>query len=176
MARKPRRKFRRYIRGEISQDFALGTLAGATLLSDINQDVLNEEAYITSAVLRWAMDNFTEATGDGPIMVGIAHSAYTDAEIEAWVENDSNWSSHDLVAQEVGRRKIKMVGIFDTSPAGLATGIAVLNDGKPIKTKLGWHVGTGQAIRYWAYNMGSSALATTDPNVFVAGHANIWPR
>ncbi len=174
MGNKPKRRFRRYLKGVIQNRFTLGTLAATTLLGDDISDSVTERAWLSSVTATWSMDQFTEGAGDGPILVGIAHSDYTDAEIEAWVEQTSSWEEADQVAQEVAKRKCRRVGTFgQTGPSLSGT---VLNNGRPITTKCGWMLSSGQSIRIWAYNQGSSALATTSPAVVTAGHANLWPR
>ncbi len=174
MAKHGKGGFRRYLRGQFNDAVSLGTLAGGVLISDVLSDTVTEKAYCSSARATWTMDNYTKANNDGPILVGWAHSDYTDSEIEAWVENQGSWEETDQIGQEVGRRKCRLVGAFDApiDPASTAR----LNDGKPITTKLGWMLTTGQTLRQWAYNSGSSALATTDPTVRVQGHANLWPK
>ncbi len=178
MAKHPKRakrKFRKYLRGAIDHAFSIGGLAGNTLFSSVNPGVVAEKAFVTSAKILWSMDDFTKATDVGPVMVGIAHSDYTDAEIEAWVENNQSWEEGDLVAsKEIGRRQVKMVGVFRTRPA--ATDVAVLNQGRMVNTKLKWQLDSGATIRFWAYNMGTAAVATTVPNILIDGHANLWPN
>ena len=169
-----KRKFRRYIRGRIQNRFNLSTLGSITAISDTIDDVLTESAWLSSIVATWSMDNFTVGVGDGPIQVGVAHSDYSDAEILAWILGSESWASGDMVAQEINRRRIRRVGTFDQT--GPALSVMTLNDGKPIRTKCGWQLVTGQTLRVWAFNSGSSALATTDPAVMTAGHANLWPN
>ncbi len=106
-------------------------------------------------------------------MVGVAHPDYTSAEIEEWIENLGSWEEANMVQQEIGRRRIRRVGVFEDPDD--PTSAVVLNDGKPIRTKCGWMLTTGQGLRMWAYNMGLVALATTDPNVHIEGHCNLWP-
>lgn len=168
-----RRKFRRYIRGGIEEDLALGTLATKSLVAQAVSDVVTEKTWISSIKATWSLGDFTFAAGDGPILVGISHSDYTAAEIEAWVEQTTSWDEGDLVSQEVAKRKIRQVGTFSSGTIGLV-GDQILNDGKPITTKCGWMLTTGNNIDIWAYNQGSSALGT-GANVSVAGHANLWP-
>ncbi len=174
MARKGRkRKFRKYLKGKITHDLSLGTLTGDTVVGESVADSLSEKAYLTSVKARWSLENMTKATNQGPIIVGVAHSDYSDAEIEAWLENQNSWESGDKIGQEVGRRFIREVGTFHSAPA--ATDIVVLNDGKAIHTKCGWMLNTGQTVKIWAYNVGSAALDTTVPIVHTDGHANLWP-
>lgn len=168
-----RRKYRKYLKGIIDERGALSTLAGDTAISFVVTGTVTEKAWLSSVKLNWAMDDFTPGTDDGPILVGVAHSDYSTSEIEAWIENSGGWSEGDLVAQEIAKRKIRQVGVFENPSA--AVDVAVLNDGKPITTKCGWMLETGDTVRYWAYNTGTSALATTDPNLKINGHANLWP-
>ncbi len=170
------RKFQKYIRGAIDERFALGTLAADTVIGSNFGGTVNERTFVSSIVALWSMDQFTPNSDDGPIIAGIAHLDYTDVEIEEWVENETGgWNEGDLVAQEIGKRKIRRVGVF-SSQALTANESAVLNDGREIRTKCKWILLQGQTVKAWAYNAGSSALATTDPTMHVQGHANLWPR
>lgn len=185
MARRPKRQYRRkggrrgmgrYIKGTIQQELDLGTLASRTLVGVANANTVTEKAWVSSMKATWTIDDFTSNAGDGPIAVGVAHSDYSDAEIEAWIENSGGWSEGNLVQdREVGRRLIRQVGVI-TMPSGSAASSYSLNDGRPVKTKLGWMLITGQTLRFWAYNLGESALDTTDADLQVFGHANLWPR
>ncbi len=164
----------RYIRGSVEEQVSLGTLAGQTLVSALFDNVVNERTFVSSVVATWDMTNFTLQSDDGPILVGVAHSDYTDAEIEAWIEDADSWNEGNLVRQEVAKRKIRQVGTLKGAPEPIQT--SVLNDGKPIRTKCGWILLQGQTLRIWAFNLGSGSLATTVPIVQCTGHANLWPR
>ncbi len=167
-------KYRRYIKGPVDLGFLLGTLAGNTVISSGPSDTVDDTTWCSSVKGTWSLSDYTPSASDGPILVGIAHSDYTDAEIEAWVENSSGWSQADQVGQEVSRRKIRRVGTFPT-PIDASTP-SVLADGRAITTKAKWMLSEGQNITFWAYNQGTSALATTDPRVHFQGHANLWPK
>ncbi len=172
--KKGRRAFRKYLAGKINHSQLLGTLTAKSAISAVVAETLSEKAWLSSVKATWAVGDWTPAAGDGPIMVGVAHSDYSTSEIEAWIENSGSWSQGDKVTQEIGRRKIRRVGVLQ-SPVNTTEGV-VLNDGKPITTKCNWQLITGQSVRIWAYNMGISAFATTDPLVVVNGHANLWPN
>ncbi len=169
------RKYCRYLKGKINNDLALGTLAPTTLISEVIGDTLNEKAWLSSVKAVWSLSNFTPAVADGPILVGIAHSDYSSAEIEAWIENANSWEEADKIGQEIARRKIREVGSFRSVDLSSSETIT-LNEGKPIHTKCGWQLASGQTVTIWAYNEGSSALGTTDPVVQTSGHANLWPN
>ncbi len=169
-----RRKMGKYIRGEIQLDQDLGTLAANTGVRSAVSDVVGEATRISSIVVTYSLSSWTPAANTGPILVGVAHSDYTLVEIEEFLESTTSWNVADLVSQEVSNRKIRRVGLFGSPDA--ATDIAVLNDGKPIKTKLNWMLQTGQNLVFFAYNTGTAAIATTDPDVHYNGHANLWPK
>ncbi len=184
MARRPKRQYRRkggrramgrYIKGNVEELFSLTTLAPATVVGTSFDESVNERTYVSSIKATYSMTGYTKATDDGPILVGVAHGDYTDAEIEAWIENTGSWDEGNLVQQkEVGQRLIRKIGIFD-NPASASESVS-LNDGKPLKTKLSWILNQGQTLRLWAYNKGTSALGTTVPVINVDGHVNLWPR
>ncbi len=164
----------KYLKGRIEEILKLGTLGSRVLISDIFDDTVDEETFVTSIVATHSLSEFTQAVNDGPITVGVAVSVYTDAQIEAVIENVTSWTRGDLVAQEVSSRKVRIIGTFQQKDISL--GNAVLNDGKSLKTKLNWNLVTGQSLRLWAYNGGASALATTDPSYIMTGHANLWSK
>ncbi len=139
-------------------------------------DTLDEKAWLSSCVLTWSLSELTLAANQGPIMVGVAHSDYTAAEIEEWVENTSSWEQGNKVQQEIARRKIRRVGTFLTEGNLGEVVRGILNDGKPIRTRCGWGLITGQTLKIWSYNLGSVALAGTAPDVNAEGHCNLWPQ
>ncbi len=176
MAKKSSRgkKMGRYIRGNIDLDFALGTLAAQTGLRTALAATVAERTLISSVVAQYSMSGYTVLDNVGPITVGFSHSDYSLVEIEQWIEQTTGaWSEADLVAREISNRKIRKIGTFDPV-VGLAT--MTLNDGKPIRTKLNWILNAGQTLAFWAYNQGAVAVGTTDPDVHMSGHANLWPR
>ncbi len=167
-----RRKFRRYLKGQINHSQGLSTLGPLALISSDGAPNLIEKAWLSSVKATWSIADWTPNVDDGPIMIGLCHSDYVAAEIEAWIENLASWDSSDTIGQEISKRMIRRVGVFRTpTGTGLAT---VLNDGRPITTKCNWMLQTGETIKVWYYNMGASAL-TTGSTVFTEGHANLWP-
>ncbi len=163
----------RYVRGNVDEQQLLGTLGAKVVISGNFSETVVQTTLATSLVANWSMQDYTFAQGDGPIMVGVAHSDYTSAEIEAFIENNASWDIGDMIGQEVGKRLIRIVGTFSGFDANVGAASA-LNDGKPIKTKLNWKLAIGDTLKVWAYNLGTSALATTDPFVSVEGHLNMF--
>lgn len=167
-----RRRRRKYLRGKIEQDCALGALATKALVSCVSQETVLERMLVSSVDLTWALKNLASVSTDGPVIVGLAHSDYSASEIEEVIENSGSWKEGDLVAQEIGKRKVRIVGILRGETDGKAS---VLNDGKPIKTRLNWILTTGKGIDFFAYNAGSDAL-TTGSILNIYGHANLFPQ
>ncbi len=162
----------RYLRGTVDEDLDFTSLAAKSLVSVVFDDTVNAYTRISSLVATYSLSSFTPGGNDGPLVVGVALSDYTDAEIEAFIELDDSWQKGALIEQEIAKRFIRRIGYLvqpvDSSHWG------VMNDGRPIKTKLNWTLDSGQTLRLWVYNQGSSAVATTSPFVHAAGHVNLW--
>ncbi len=161
-----RRKFRRYLRGQVVLGQALGALASGAGIVFNGPDSVEETAWCSSVKATYSLNDWTDGDDEGPLIFGIAHSDYTLAEIEEWIESTGSWSAGDLNSQEISRRKIRRVGSL--SKGGEA------NDGKPIRTKCGWMLTTGDNIAWWVWNPGVAPL-TTGADFHVDGHANLWP-
>ncbi len=161
-----------YMRGMIDEELSIGTLASKTLITAIFDDVVASPTLISSIVASYVLSEVTAGTAVGPLLVGVAHSDYSDAEIEAVIENVNSWQSDDLIGKEVAGRLVRVIGTFTQPPS--ATESVSLNDGKPIKTKLNWRVDDAESLRMWAYNLGAAAFATTNPAFRMNGHANLW--
>ncbi len=179
--RKPKRKYRgKYIRGAISDDMDLGTLAGNTgVLSNLAPAGVDRATKVSSIEATYSLSSWTPATNTGPILVLLAHSDYSLTEVEEFIEASESWNESDLVAQEVANRKIRRIGVFDVPPDSAITDIITLvgrNGSRVIKTKLNWLLQEGQQVNVIAYNTGPTAVGTTDPDLHTAGHANLWPQ
>ncbi len=151
------------LKGNVGEVQALGTLASNTLIGSLFDEVVNERSFLLSLNAIWSIEDLV--AGDGPVLVGVAHGDYTDAEVEEVIENANSWNRGDLVQQEVARRKVRQVGTF------MGGGESVLNEGRMIKTPLKFIVNQGQTLRLWAYNA-SSATLNTGAIVTLAGH--VW--
>ncbi len=177
MARRGRRrKFRRYISGNIDMANATGsTLAASTGVRFVPVDAVSSEAWISSIRGVHTLNSWTPTASVGPMMCLVAHSDYTLAEIEEWIEAQTSWDEGDQIQRERQRRKIKIVGVFQPQ-GGVATSSLTINDGKPLTTKLGWLLLEGQNVSFTYYNLGSVALdGTTSPICGFNGKANLWP-
>jgi len=164
----------KYIRGNVDEGLALGTLAALTLVGSDFDEVVNGRTLVSSIVTRWTVENWTAIAQSGPLLFGVAHGDYSDAEIEEYLEATQSWNEGDLLAQEVSKRKIRRIGVITAPPTAAES--AVFNEGRAKKTKLNWILNDGETMKLWAYNTGSAALATTAPVMRTSGHANLWPR
>ncbi len=163
-----------YYKGRVDEAVTLSTLAATTLIGANFDDSVVERTRISSLVVTATMVGYTPSTGDGPIEIGVAHSDYSDAEIEAWVESVATWDVGNLVeTREVGKRFIRSLGQFTKHDVDQASPDSLWGGGMR-KIRLNWPLQTGETLKLWAYNHGSSALATTSPVVFLSGHANLW--
>ncbi len=171
--RKGRRKYRRYLRGKLIEIDFLSTLAANTAIGFLASGTLSEKAWLSSVVTTVSWLDVTPNTG-GPVIVGVAHSDYTAAEIESWVENSGSWNEGDKINQEIARRKIRLVGTLQVPPD--VDQSYTMNDGMPVHTKCNWQLATGDTVKWWVYNQSSIAFATTNPAIFMLGHANLWPN
>lgn len=161
-----------YLPGNIDIDLGLGTLPTKSGVP-IDTQVVGEKRRVSSIKVTYTLSDWQVASNAGPVLVCVAHSDYTQAEIDAWIERTGAWSQADLIAEEVRRRKIRRIGIFPIpSVDGDST---VLNDGKPISTKLNWTLLTGQGLKFHCYNLGTANLIGSS-NANFQGVAHLWPQ
>ncbi len=167
-------RFRRYLRGGIDEVLSLTTLAATTLVLVAFDETVNERTFVSSIVVNASLSDLTPAAGVGPFMVGVAHSDYSAAEIEEWIEQAASWNEGDLVGtREIGKRLCRRIGIFDEKALAATESSTLFTSAR--KVKLGWILNQAQGLDLWVYNMGVSPVATTVPQVRLQGHANLWP-
>lgn len=139
--RKGKRK--RYLQVNIGN--STNALGGGDVTSTAQGNTVADRVFALWAKGVWTYAGNT--AGDGPLMVGLAHSDYTAAEIEECLEAGASWDEGDLVAAEQARRKVRRVGTFD----GLLTDEKLAN-GQEVFTKLGFVIADGDTIQSWARN------------------------
>lgn len=168
------RKRRMYLRGNLDHKLTLATLENNTAIKTNVADTVIDKTWISSVDATWSIGDLTGGTGDGPVLVGFAHSDYSVQEIEEFLENLKSWDYGQLLEQEHARRFVRVVGTVHMPPNTEKQDI-VMNDGLPIKTKANFYLSPGDTISIWAYNQGSAQLVT-GAILQVNGHANLWPR
>ncbi len=168
MARKSKRTYRRKrVRSRpLAHELNLGSLADNDVIESDSNEVVAARSQIAWIRGIWVLENIVN--NEGPTVFGVAHSDYTAAEIEEWLENATSWDEGDLIAQERGKRKIKVIGAFDATTSEAAR----YNDGRPVFTRLGWILLTGQGLSFWAFNK-SGAAYTGSKNMIFQGTAGL---
>ncbi len=95
---------RSYVKGNVDENLSLGSLATKTLISDTWDDSVQVRSLVSSIVCSWSLDQLTSP--QGPILFGVAHEDYTDAEIEQVIENAGSWAVGNKIAQEINKRQV----------------------------------------------------------------------
>ncbi len=145
------RKGYRYL--PANDQLVAGTPASNTVVSANWPTTVDEDTYMISTDLTWAKSGGTP--GEGPLYVGLAYSDYTQTEIEEALEATASWDKSDKIAAERRKRLVRSVGVF----AGV-TQDEVLNDGKPIHTKLAFVCESGVTLQTWLWNKINGTLTT----------------
>ncbi len=137
---------------------------GALATTGISENVLltnsDQELYLVSGDLIVSMRDHTP--DQGPITVGVAHGDYSATEIDEWFESNAAVTK-DMIAREKSRRKCRAIGAF---PGTEAT--EVLNDGKPIRVKLGFAISEGSNLNLWGRNDDDGTL-TSGTDIVITG-------
>ncbi len=146
----------------------IGALATGVALKGALWD-LAQDCRVISADLTWTI--FGMDLLDGPVDVGLAHGDYTVAEIAEAMDASPN-SDSDKIAIEKSNRQTRLAGTFQ-QPVNTGAG-QVLNNGRKIRTKMGWYFSKDIDLVLFAINRGSPAL-TVDTTVSVSGMAYlVW--
>ncbi len=104
---------------------------------------------------------------------GVSHGDYTAAEIEECLEAQAAIDRGDKIALEQSNRLVRQIGSIASNSSGATTVSAVFADGRQIKTKLNWYMGTGDKLKGWIRNA-SGVVWTTGSSLGVNG--TIWIR
>ncbi len=136
----------------VFQTLALSTLADATVLTSNLTNASDNSYRLLTSKVTWAIDGII--AGEGPLTVGYAHNDYTVTEIKECLEAEANIDLGDKVAQERANRLVRRVGSF----SGVAN--EVLNDGKPITTRLNWLIAETKTATLFVYNQSGAPLST----------------
>ncbi len=181
MGKKPKRGsrgFRKYMRGNIRHTQAMGTLLPSTGIKKSFAGLATENMWVSSVEATYSHAAYTAAVNAGPVTVYLAHSDYTLAEIEEYIEASevASWDQGDLrVAEIMSRgRRIKKVGTFFPS-SGHTSADVIMMSRRPIKTKLNFMLTTGKTVAAVYYNSGIAGLSGGS-ECEMLGHANLWPQ
>ncbi len=144
----------------------LATLADGIVTNGTDLDASDEEYRVLSQRNAWSLRDFTP--GEGPIVVGYAHGDYSVTEVKECLDAQAAIARGDKIANEQADRLVRIVGTF---PGVLEN--EVLNDGKPIHTRLNWHIPEGKTVVQFAWAKGGVANLTTGADVQIFGKATI---
>ncbi len=150
----------------LDESFALATLAAADVISQQGGTAVVDSTRVTSIKVGIGVANLDEA--DGPVVIGVAHSDYTDPEIEEWMEATASWDLGDKIAQERRKRRCR---ILATLTPDVASGGAQAFNGAQRKFKLNMLLSEGDSLNFFAYNRGAATMQT-GAEVKVTGNAN----
>jgi len=151
MVKHRRRRNRNFGVIRVQNSQPLGTLGDNTVIS-ITLAAVTQEMYAIAADLLWNIRGGT--SGEGPVMIGLAHGDYTITEIKEAIEADVT-SQGTKIEQEQARRQVRDVGYIGDVGPGIQ-----FNDGKIKRTKLGFSIEDGQDVQGFAYNLHGSPLTT----------------
>ncbi len=107
---------------------------------------------VISSDLMWVINGLTAQ--EGPLIVGISNSDLSTTEIKEALDANPN-SQADIIAIERNKRPVRRSGVF----VGLATD-DVLNNGKPIRTRLHTILDEGKELDAWCRNKSGATLTT----------------
>ncbi len=166
MARKPYKRTPKFglRRVRATPELALVTLGTDTALTKDLVGTSQSSFRLISTNLSWTLTGLTG--GDGPIVVGFAHSDYTVAEIKEALTAAVAIDKGDKIAQEQAGRLVRVVGTMND-------GVQALNDGKPVKTRLNWLIGIGDTVKIFAWNDGTGSLTT---GAFLNAMGDLWVK
>ncbi len=161
----------RYVKGDVALDVALSTLAAQDVVTSPFPNV-DTQMRCSSIVAAWTLQGGTSAgTGQGPLIVGLAHGDYSTAEILEWFASNAGIQA-DMIQQEHANRKCRHVGDMWTQDSGAgAAGTAMgrLKNGSKIRTKMQWHLAEGADLAFWARNTDSAAVVNASTALTVTG-------
>ncbi len=145
---------------------ALPSLVDNKLEAAILLAVSDAKYRILSITMPWTLADM-QVANQGGLMVGLAHGDYTAQEIEDCIEANTSINQGNMIAKERASRRVRVVGTFPS--ADNAEDDVVLNDGKPITTKLNWVIPIGVTVSVWWYN--NTGTTFTSANLLTNGTA-----
>lgn len=148
-----KRKKRALLVGPIRTGIDVGALPTFDCILGSPCDDVEEPMFLLSIDVTASMKEHT--ANEGPILFGIAHSDYTAAQIEEYIENTAGWSFGNLVQQEINSRgkRIKIIGRFSGKDA-----FEQWNDGIVKRIPCKFRLENGETITPWAYNEDANPL------------------
>ncbi len=154
----------------VATSITIGVLAAKDLVSGPVTGVSTSSYRIMSVDFNYALSDLGATADDGQEF-GLAHSDYTDTEIEQCIEVSASVDVSNKTEQEQANRLVRIIGNLVGAP-GTGAGLN-FNDGRPMKTRLNWGMGIGQNLVLWIRNF-SGTVYTTGATLDIVG--NMWVK
>ncbi len=159
-AKRGRKRSKNFAALQFVGQLPLGTLGSVTVVKQDLTVPYEQSFHVISVDCQFSLSKFENNSSDGPIICGYNHSDYTVGEVGEALDTPVA-SPGNKVEQEKNRRWVRRVGSLVMPGVQDATiQSAVLNDGKPIRTKLNWTIDEDDSLEVFAFNAGSSGLTT----------------
>jgi len=138
-------------RVRITPELNLGVLATDTAITGGLTPTGAHMYRAISIIAVWNVQNMIAQ--EGPVTVGYAHGDYSVTDIKECLEAQGAIQFDDKDDQEQANRLVRVVGTLDRENS-------VLNNGRPVKTRLNWLIGPGHNINMFAFNESTSNVET----------------
>ncbi len=169
--RRPKRRFN-LRRVRIQSSLSIGALASADLISGNVTNNTSDRLTFVSLDASFGIGDHAAVADDG-YAFGLAHSDYSAAEIEECLESGGAMAIGNKVERERANRLVREIGMINASSGGTVSGGLEYNEGKPVKVKLNWRMGAGEALQLWVRN-NSGTIYTTGSTLQISG--KLWVR
>ena len=125
---------------------SLGALAARKVQAVSLTGSFADEFLVFKTLAAFAWDSPT--SGQGPLLVGLCHSGYTNTTIEECLEA-ANLQGSGLIATEQAERLVSPMATLDPS-----------NPAAFVEESRKWPIDDNTGIDHWAYNMSGTALTS----------------
>ncbi len=115
--------------------------------------------------------NDIKAVEDNSLTFGVAHGAYSAAEIEEALEATTSINQGNLIARERANRMIRILGSINGNVDAVNES-AIFDHGKEHKVRLNWEIPIGVTLDTFVFNR-STVIWTTGSDLGIAGVANV---
>lgn len=149
----------------VSTSVPIGALDPADVVAGNTTGASTDPYRIISVQFTYGVSDLASVSDDGHEF-GLAHSDYSDAEIEECLEASGSVNAGDLVTQEQADRKVRIIG--QMVGAGASGSGLSFNHGMPVKTRLNWAMTIGDLLKIWIRNA-SGVVWTTGASLDAQG-------
>ncbi len=155
----------------ISSEVAVGALATLDVATLAITNAVKNQMRLMSLNCSYTWVDIQQITDDG-LEFGVAHGAYTSAQVEECLEAFGAIDKGDKLVQEKSNRLVRSIGTFAAITTAVGGGVA-FNDGRKIKTKLNWLMIEGDTLNLWVRNL-SGVIYVTGSTLNASGE--LWVK